>query len=1096
MIARPFHCDESRLRSLLDDDMPELEQAELNDHLETCAACRRTLERLAAGSQLWAGLRELAGATEEYGTTGRVGAIAERDHSLDFLAPSTTAGSLGRLGPYEVTELLGRGGFGVVLKAVDQALGRLVAIKVLAPQLATNAAARGRFAREARAAAAVVHDHVVAIHAVDSWNNLPYLVMPFVAGRSLQERVDRDGPLGVKEVLRIGIQTARGLAAAHAQGLVHRDVKPSNILLENGVERVKLTDFGLARAVDDASLTQSGVVTGTPQYISPEQARGEPVDHRSDLFSLGSVLYFMCAGHSPFRASSTPAVLRRVSDDRPRPLREVNLDVPDWLAAIVDRLHEKDPASRFQSATLVADTLAGLLSDVQRGVPITVQPKMPAPRHKKPRGRKPMIAAAVMIPALALAVAAYENPGSIFPFLPFMSRPESPDASNGAAGIGQEGKVSIVTQGGALTSRVTSDDPSKAMITGSGHPATKVLPVADFDSLEIRHPFQVEVTRADQFGVTVTADDNVLEHVKALKEGSALKIDLEEGKIYRVKTGSLKAVIRMPALARLGLSHGARGTVRGFKSNQGLNLRASHGSALEGEVEAGDIDIAASHGSTLHLKGKARDGRLDVSHGSALSVTDLALRSVEIDVEHGSTAGFDARSTEGLKVTANHGSIVTGSVEAGNVTVETGHSSQVTLKGRALRADIAASHGSRLALGGLALDAAKVDLGQASSATVNAKDALDYQLDNGSSLKYLGKPKLGKSRSSRSSSAKSISADEAAREKPVPPKESSKPAELTQKDIFISTINWGGGVIRVGSDGGGAIVGSGNPATKTWEVAGFDRVQIRSTFRAEIIKGTAFKVTTTADDNVIPHIAVEKEGTTLKISLASGSYGLNSPLKAEITLPTLVGLDITGASKGTLKGFQSERELTLKISGASHLDGGIAIENGTFNVDGASTLSLAGSAQMLRLSGDGASHFKLGEFIVKDSQLDISGASTAQITVKSDQDFKAKLSDASNLKGSIQAKEIDLDLDGASHATLDGSANDAKIHGDGASDIKMPGLVLQTAEVNLSGASHASVDARGKLKYELSSASSLTYQGKPSSLEGKKSGGSSISRAR
>ena len=1096
MVARPFHCDETRLRSLLDDDMPERELVELNDHLETCASCRRTLERLAGSSQLWAGLRELAGATEDYGATKQAGASAERDHSLDFLAPSTAAGSLGRLGPYEVTELLGRGGFGVVLKAYDPALGRIVAIKVLAPQLATSAAARGRFAREARAAAAVVHDHVIAIHAVDSWNNLPYLVMPFVAGRSVQERVDRDGPLGVKEVLRIGIQTAQGLAAAHAQGLVHRDVKPSNILLENGVERVRLTDFGLARAVDDASLTQSGVVAGTPQYMSPEQARAESVDHRSDLFSLGSVLYFMCTGHSPFRASSTPAVLRRVSDDRPRPLREVNLDVPDWLVTIVDRLHEKDPANRFQSATEVADTLAGLLADVQRGVPITVRPKVPVPRHHKRRGRKPMIAAALMIPVLAVAVAAYENPASIFALLTAMARPGLPEARDGAAGIGQDGDDSIFTQGGAPSSQVTSDNLSKVTIIGSGHPQTKVLAIADFDSLEIRHPFQAEVVRGDQFGVTVTADDNVLEHVKALKESSALKIDLEEGKIYRMKAGSLKVMVRMPALARLGLSHGARGTVRGFKSNQGLNLRASHGSALEGEVEAGDIAIAASHGSTLHLKGKARDGRLDVSHGSALGLTDLALRSIEIDVEHGSTAGFDAKSTEGLKVTANHGSIVTGSVDAGHVTVETGHSSQVTLKGRARSADIAASHGSRLALGGLALGAATVDLEQASSATVNAQDSLDYQLDNSSSLKYVGKPKLGKSRSFRSSSAKSISADEAARENPARSREPSKPAQLTDKDIFISTINWGAGMIRVGSDAAGAIIGSGNPATKTWDVAGFDRVQVRSTFRAEITKGTGFKVTTTADDNVVPHIRVVKDGTTLVINLETGSYQLKSPLKAEITLPTLVGLDIAGASKGTLKGFQSHRELILKISGASGLDGEIAVENADFKVDGASTLSLVGSAHSARLSGQGASHLKLGEFLLKQGQIELSGASTAQITVKSDEGFKAKLLGASTLKGSIEAKEIEIDISGASHANLTGKSNDAKIHGGGQSSLKIVGLVLQNAEIKLSGGCHATVDVKSKLKYELSSASNLTYLGDPSSLGGAKSGASSISRRR
>ena len=234
---------------------------------------------------------------------------------------------------------------GIVLKAFDPALHRAVAIKVLAPQLATNNSARQRFAREARAAAAIRNEHVVAIHAVDEWKGLPYLVMEFIPGRSLQDRIDRTAPLDITSILRIGMQTAAGLAAAHAQGLVHRDIKPANILLENGVERVKLTDFGLARAVDDASLTQSGVVAGTPLFMAPEQARCETVDHRADLFSLGAVLYAMCTGRSPFRASTTLGVLRRVSDDPHRPVREVNPEVPHWLAAIVDRLLAKDRAS-------------------------------------------------------------------------------------------------------------------------------------------------------------------------------------------------------------------------------------------------------------------------------------------------------------------------------------------------------------------------------------------------------------------------------------------------------------------------------------------------------------------------------------------------------------------------------------------------------------------------------------------------------------------------------------------------------------------------------------------------------------------------------
>jgi formylglycine-generating enzyme required for sulfatase activity len=263
-------------------------------------------------------------------------------------------------------EVIGRGGMGVVLKAFDAALHRVVAIKVMAPELATSATARKRFEREARAAAAVSHDHVVTIHAVEEAHGLPYLVMQYVAGVSVQDVLDQSGPLELKQILRIGMQTAAGLAAAHAQGLVHRDIKPANLLLENGVERVKITDFGLARAADDASLTQSGAVAGTPMYMAPEQARGEAVDHRADLFSLGSVLYALCTGRPPFRAESTMGVLRRVCDETPRPIRQINPDIPDYLADLIGRLHAKDPAARFQSAAEVADLLSRHLADVQQ----------------------------------------------------------------------------------------------------------------------------------------------------------------------------------------------------------------------------------------------------------------------------------------------------------------------------------------------------------------------------------------------------------------------------------------------------------------------------------------------------------------------------------------------------------------------------------------------------------------------------------------------------------------------------------------------------------------------------------------------------------
>jgi serine/threonine protein kinase/Tol biopolymer transport system component len=351
-------------------------------------------------------LREGLRTPREVADAGRVPA-----DDLSFLARSLTPGSLGRLGHYDVREVIGRGGMGLVLKAFDEKLHRIVAVKVLAPVLAVSGTARQRFVREARAAAAVSHDHVVAIHAVEDEGPIAYFVMQLIDGISLEEKVRRKGPLALAEILRIGLQTAAGLAAAHRQGLVHRDIKPANILLENGVERVKLTDFGLARAVDDASVTQSGVIAGTPLYMSPEQARGETLDHRSDLFSLGSVLYTLCTGRPAFRAGNTMAVLQRVCTEEPRPIREVNAEIPDWLCAIVARLMAKDPAARFQSAAEVADLLGRHLAHLQQPAlaarPETVAiPKPRKPRHVSVLAIVLVIVLAVVIPVVLVFVGA------------------------------------------------------------------------------------------------------------------------------------------------------------------------------------------------------------------------------------------------------------------------------------------------------------------------------------------------------------------------------------------------------------------------------------------------------------------------------------------------------------------------------------------------------------------------------------------------------------------------------------------------------------------------------------------------------------------
>ena len=359
--------------------------AKLESHLEECAVCREELERLAAAPQWWEGVQSYLSGEHlieerslDRDETKRVASILGDDTDRlgrasaiaswlppGLLEPTSEPTRLGGSALYEVVEPIGRGGMGVVLKAFDPALNRFVALKVLASELAHNASARRRFAREAQAAAAVVHDHVVPIYSVDGGGPIPYLVMAYIPGYSLQERIDQTGPLEVREILRIGMQTAAGLAAAHAQGLVHRDIKPGNILLENGVERVRITDFGLARAMDEASQTQSGVLAGTPQYMAPEQACGETVDYRADLFSLGSVLYAMCTGHSPFRAETTVAVIRRICDGSPRPVREVNPDIPDWLAAIIAKLLSKRPNDRYGSAEEVARLLAEHLAQLQ-----------------------------------------------------------------------------------------------------------------------------------------------------------------------------------------------------------------------------------------------------------------------------------------------------------------------------------------------------------------------------------------------------------------------------------------------------------------------------------------------------------------------------------------------------------------------------------------------------------------------------------------------------------------------------------------------------------------------------------------------------------
>lgn len=280
-----------------------------------------------------------------------------------FLEATEYPAAIGRLGQYELLEILGQGGYGSVFKAHDNRLNRLVAIKILSPLLAVTSPPRRRFLREARAAAAVQHENVVQIYGVEE-SPIPYLVMEYVSGETLQQRSDRLGPFDPAEIVRLGQQIARGLEAAHAKGLIHRDIKPGNILLEHGGElRAKLSDFGLARTVDDASLSQSGVVIGTPMYMSPEQVHGDELDQRADLFSLGSVLYLMATGRPPFRAASTMAVLKRVVEDHPRSITDIVPEIPYGLSRVIRQLHAKSPGERYASASQVDEALQLCLAE-------------------------------------------------------------------------------------------------------------------------------------------------------------------------------------------------------------------------------------------------------------------------------------------------------------------------------------------------------------------------------------------------------------------------------------------------------------------------------------------------------------------------------------------------------------------------------------------------------------------------------------------------------------------------------------------------------------------------------------------------------------
>lgn len=409
--------DPKRLHELLHGRLTPPEQSALTDHVGDCTACQRALDELAAGPNtdiLSQAVQEKPAADSAYWS-----AVDElnketradpnpRPRSLqlpaNFLPPSDDPAHLGRLDQFDIVSVIGRGGMGIVLRGFDTYLERDVAVKVLDPNMAEDELARKRFCRESRTAASINHENVVAVHHVahEETSDIPYLVMQLIDGDSLDALLAR-GRLQFRDIVSIGAQVAAGLAAAHEKGLIHRDVKPGNVLIERRTSRVKLTDFGLARAAEDVRLTGTGLVTGTPLYMAPEQARGDEIDARADLFSLGVLLYELCTGQTPFEARTPLAVLKRLTEERHRPVRELNPEIPEWLADVIDRLLAKSPADRFQSAREVAAILDLHWSALKTSSDAVLMcPKKRAQRRRQILATAAAVAAGALLTATAI----------------------------------------------------------------------------------------------------------------------------------------------------------------------------------------------------------------------------------------------------------------------------------------------------------------------------------------------------------------------------------------------------------------------------------------------------------------------------------------------------------------------------------------------------------------------------------------------------------------------------------------------------------------------------------------------------------------------
>jgi serine/threonine protein kinase len=366
-------------------------------------------------------------------TAGRQTPPAEQEpgEELQVPAPPQGPGEVGRLGPYRLLALLGKGGMGTVYLAEDPHLGRQVALKTLHRALAADPRARERFLREARAAAALEHDHIVTIFQVGEERGVPYLAMPLLKGESLEARLKAHPKLAPAEAVRIARETAEGLACAHAAGLIHRDIKPPNLWLEPAPRgRVKVLDFGLVRPTESREgLTDTGALLGTPGYMAPEQARGAALDGRVDLFSLGVVLYRMLTGRQPYQGSNMIAYIESLITERLQPPHVLEPAVPEALSNLVMRLLARNAEDRPASAAAVAAELAAIEKNLGAPSTLVIEPQgtRPAaggqvvpPQPPPERGKRRRLIVVAVAAALLLSLAA------LTPFLSHHDRDTQP----------------------------------------------------------------------------------------------------------------------------------------------------------------------------------------------------------------------------------------------------------------------------------------------------------------------------------------------------------------------------------------------------------------------------------------------------------------------------------------------------------------------------------------------------------------------------------------------------------------------------------------------------------------------------------------------